>query len=123
MRLPYLAAVLLAGVLQSGCLPAALRRATTPTPLSSSYPQHILYTDAQVETFLQRYPDLASSPFQNDPPEDVLERLEIDLDRLKVLDFLVGDCPTLTVYDLSPSYELVVDHNPCTGLLIRIRPK
>ena len=123
MRSTHLAATQILAMLLSACLPLASPPPATSPLMTQDSAQHLLYTDDQVASFLERYPALASPPFQENPPEDVLERLQIDLTQLTVLDIYIGDCPTLTVYDLSPSYKLVVDHNACYGLLIRIRPK
>ena len=54
---------------------------------------------------------------------DILQRLEIDIAALMVLESYIGDCPTLTVYYLSPSYELVVDNNACFGYKVNIRER
>ena len=84
-------------------------------------PSRGLYTDREVETFIERYPRLAGS-YDGDPvPEDVLQRLEIDVAALHVIDSYIGNCPTLTVYELSPSYDLVVDDNACFGYQVSIR--
>ena len=86
-------------------------------------PSRGLYTDREVETFIERFPRLGS-PFDRDPaPEDILQRLEIDIAALKVIDSYIGDCPTLTVYYLSPSYDLVVDENACFGYQVFIRER
>lgn len=43
--------------------------------------------------------------------------------RLSLIDIYIGDCPTLTVYELSPGYELVVDENACFGYQVNIRKR
>ena len=81
------------------------------------------YTDREVETFIERFSQLGD-PLDGDPePEDILQRLEIDINALQVIDIYIGDCPTLTIYKLSPSYELVVDENTCFGYQVQIRER
>jgi hypothetical protein len=82
-----------------------------------------LYTNREVEIFIERFPQLGN-PVESDPePEDILQRLEIDVNGLQVIEIYVGDCPTLTIYKLSPSYELVVDENACFGYQVYIRER
>ena len=80
------------------------------------------YTDREVEAFIERFPAL--SEFDDDrPPEDVLQRLGIDITALKAGARGVGGCICFAVYELSPSYELVVDDNACSGHNVYIRSK
>jgi hypothetical protein len=81
------------------------------------------YTDREVETFIERFPQLGNPINGNPEPEDILQRLEIEINALQVIDIYIGDCPTLTVYELSPSYELVVDENACFGYQVHIRER
>jgi hypothetical protein len=83
----------------------------------------VLYADREVDAFIELYPALALEYAEERPPEDVLDRLEIDTAGLKVIDRYVGDCLDFVVYELSPSYELVVDDNACFGFRVAIRRK
>jgi hypothetical protein len=73
------------------------------------------YSDQEVMAFIDQYPGLSDSFDGDSVPEDVLERLEIDVAALQVIDTYIGDCPTQTVYRLSSRYDLVVDDNDCFG--------
>jgi len=96
---------------------------TACTLRASEKSSHSLYTDRDVEAFIQRFPQL-DNPIVSDPePEDILQRLEIDINKLQVIDIYIGDCPTLTVYELSPGYELMVDENACFGYQVNIRKR
>lgn len=99
--------------------PPAEPTAPRPSP-SPSEPTH-LYTDAQVMDYLQRYPAL-DAQYEPDP-ENILELMGIDVNALEQTDRYVGDCICLTVYSLSPRYELVVDENACFGFNVFVREK
>lgn len=87
------------------------------TPAASFHP----YSDEQVLGLLQDYPSLG---VQYEPdPRDLLERAGIDLTLLEQTGRFVGDCICLTIFDLSPAYEIVVDENACSGYDVYIRKK
>jgi hypothetical protein len=90
---------------------------------STENPSRSYYSDREVETFIDQFPQLAISINDDPVPKDILQRLEIDIAALKVLESYIGDCPTLTVYYLSPSYDLVVDENACFGYQVFIRER
>ena len=82
-----------------------------------------IYQDQDVEKFLEQFPILAAPAPERTVPRDILEKLEIDTNRLRVIEQIFGGCITLTVYELSKSYELVVDDNPCSGYQVLIKKR
>ena len=91
-----------------------------PEGSAPAAPYH-LYTDTQVLELLQEYPGL-DAQFEPEP-ENVLEIIGIDLRTLEQTELYVGDCICVTIYNLSPGYELVVDNNACSGYDVYIRMK
>ncbi len=81
------------------------------------------YTDEEVQALIQRFPFVSTPSYGTESPDDLLERLGIDPATLRVLEHNVGDCYDALVYDLSPSYWLIVDRNACFGTSIWIRMK
>ena len=90
---------------------------------STEKPSRSSYSDREVETFIKQFPQLAISINGDPEPKDILQRLQIDISVLKVIDSYIGNCPTLTVYYLSPSYDLVIDENACFGYQVFIRER
>ncbi len=86
-------------------------------------PARSFYADEEVLEFIEEYPGLAGFTEGERVPENVLRRLSIDTNALDVLEIYIGGCVDMTVYDLSPGYELVVDRNACSGFGVAIRPK
>ena len=80
-----------------------------------------LYSDEAVETFVERFPSLQSEYNEVPTPEDILQQLEIDINALESSDRYIGDCLDIVVYTLSPSYDLVVDDNACSGFNVYVR--
>ena len=50
-----------------------------------------LYTDGEVDKFIQQFPSLAD-PYDNRSPDNVLQILKIDTAVLEETDRYVGDC-------------------------------
>ena len=91
---------------------------TSPAPL--------LYTDAQAQVFAQRLGNVGFGGQQHQPgasADVVLHQVGIDKQRLRSLGQNVGNCVDITLYDLSPQYQLWIDNNMCFGLGIQIMKK
>ena len=86
-------------------------------------PAIVGFTDEYVETLIRQYPYLNIDEFGTHLTEDALEQLNIDLDSLDLMGQRVGDCYDEFMYDLSPSYVLIIDRNACFGLRIWIASK
>jgi hypothetical protein len=81
------------------------------------------YTDEYVESLIQRYPYLSIGKYGTPSSEGALEKLNINLDALDLMGQRVGDCYNEFIYDLSPSYWLIIDRNACFGLRIWVELK
>jgi hypothetical protein len=100
-----------------------LALASCSTEIKETSTPKSFYSDQEVEAFIDQFPSLVTEFGEGQPPEDILERLKIDITALKVVDRYVGGCLDFIVYDLSPNYELVVDNNFCSGFRVYIRDK
>jgi hypothetical protein len=95
--------------------------ALTDTPYIPETPESNPYTDEQAESFLDGLPSVESQIELKDPPimdnykrnTLILDALGIDLGRLRKRGLQVGNCIDVYVYELSLSYDLVVDNNAC----------
>ncbi len=105
----------------AACRPAPTDKPTSRPPALPSATAFYLYSDEQVLAFLDEFPGLIREYGQD--PERILQQLSIDLTALEKIEQHIGGCICLTVYKLSPGYELVVDLNLCTGYNIAIRKK
>ena len=95
----------------------------TPAPTLTATEGTFRYTDAQAEAFVQRLTGLRQTPQPGTPPDPILRKLGIDTSQLTVLTRTVGNCFDVTVYDLSVSYQLVVDDNACFGGKVSIEKR
>lgn len=90
---------------------------------ATEQPSRGLYTDQEVETFIEKFPGLANALNGDPVPRNVLERLAIDIAALQIIDITIGGCITLTEYELSSSYDLLVDDNACSGYQVLIKER
>jgi len=112
------AGCILALLLLSGC-GATLTKETPPAPKATmSFP----YSDQQALVLARRL-RILPTPTKATPSTSVLEQIGINVQNLTVLTRDVGNCTDLTVYDLSPSYELKVDNNACFGVSVNVEKK
>ena len=81
------------------------------------------YSDEDINLLVQQFPFLTAGEYSTPSPEGALEQLGINLDTLVQVERRVGDCFDQFVYDLSPSYLLVIDRNACFGLRIWVETK
>ncbi len=77
-------------------------------------------TDEAVEAILADHPFLGDYTDLSPTPEDILEQINVDPQALEVLEEHIGDCISITTYQLSPSYVLTVDDNACSGYRVWI---
>jgi hypothetical protein len=90
-----------------GCspLPAPTVNATTP---SVDY-----FTDREAELFIWRLVWIGATQPGTDLRALVLDSVGVDILRLRRITGIIGNCISIDYYELSPSYELVVDTNAC----------
>jgi len=127
MRVKASLSTLLIPLLLSACsrippqLPDSVATQTAaPTPTE----QPLLYTDQQALALRDLLPSLQEQLAHPRPAEEILREIPVDITRLRPIDFIVGDCPTLTVYELSPNYKLIAGNNACMEAgIVEIRRK
>ena len=102
------------------CSPLRAEKMLSETTTSSDI---VLYTDDKIEGLIEIFAFLSTGEYGPPSPENALELLEVDINDLEVLDRWIGDCYDGTAYNLSPSYQLLVDHNACFGLKVWIERK
>lgn len=84
------------------------------------------FTDEQAQAFARRLESLSTDDGtiqRGASAEALLREIGLDPTGLLVVERHIGDCIDITVYDLSASYELLVDNNACSGLRLAITSK
>jgi hypothetical protein len=94
--------------------------AVTPVDDQSSV---ITYTDAEAEAIANRLPSLEEQFRKHIPSETMLHGVGIDPTHLKSIDGYAGNCLNVIVYELSKSYQLLVDNNLCEADRVLVEKK
>ena len=98
--------------------------AATQTAAAAPTQQPILYTDQEALALRDLLPSLQEQLANPRPAEEILREIPIDITRLRWIDSVIGDCPTINVYELSPNYVLAAGDNACVEAgIVQIRRK
>lgn len=107
--------------LLSSCSVESLVQIVFPPEPTVSY----RYTDEQALAFaeqLARY-DFEAGQIPIGAADTLFAQIGLDVADLPQRDRIIGNCLDVTVYNVSPHYELRVDNNACFGVHIEIRGK
>ena len=92
---------------------AGAKTSTSAVPSATTTPSVDYFTDGEAESFGKRLASIGAIHASTDLRTLILDSVGVDILRLRRITGIIGNCISIDYYELSPSYELVVDTNAC----------